>query len=155
MKKCKSCNKELPLNFFSKRSSSKDLLEAKCKTCKSLAAKKYYTENNVSKKVLARNEKKKQLIIDLLLETLKTNQCIDCGINDIRVLEFDHVRGEKRFNLMDSTNRKYGLNTIKEEIAKCEIRCRNCHKIKTAKTNNTLYNKWYEKFLIKGSIDFE
>ena len=57
--------------------------------------------------------------------------CIDCGIKNPVILEFDHVRGDKTNNIADMVNQSYGLTTIKEEIRKCEVRCANCHRIKT------------------------
>ncbi|HEX8733821.1 MAG TPA: hypothetical protein VF721_00770 [Pyrinomonadaceae bacterium] len=55
---------------------------------------------------------------------------MDCGISDWRVLEFDHRdRKTKRINIADST--KYSLKVAKEEIAKCDIVCANCHNIRT------------------------
>lgn len=27
--------------------------------------------------------------------------------------------------------RNFGIETLKKEIEKCEVRCRNCHKLKT------------------------
>ena len=57
--------------------------------------------------------------------------CVDCGNTDIRVLEFDHVRGEKIWSVSEMVTRGSGMDVLLAEIAKCEVRCRNCHVIKT------------------------
>jgi hypothetical protein len=44
---------------------------------------------------------------------------------DIDVLQFDHVRGLKRREV--STMLVFSLASIDAEIAKCEVRCANCH----------------------------
>ena len=58
-------------------------------------------------------------------------KCVDCGITDYRVLQYDHVTDNKVNDVGYMTNHGYGLETIKEEIRKCEFRCANCHQIKT------------------------
>lgn len=70
---------------------------------------------------------------------MKSNPCVDCGENDILVLEFDHVRGEKKFNISTRIATSTRWETIKSEIDKCEVRCANCHRRKTAKTLNWKY----------------
>lgn len=61
---------------------------------------------------------------------LSEHSCIDCGETNPMKLDFDHVRGEKEFDLACATN-NYGWTRIKKEIDKCEIRCANCHRVKT------------------------
>jgi hypothetical protein len=65
------------------------------------------------------------------LEHLKAHPCVDCGETDPVVLEFDHVRGEKHFNIGEAVRRNTSLARLEVEIAKCEIRCANCHRKKT------------------------
>ena len=60
-----------------------------------------------------------------IVKYLLNNSCVDCGEDDILVLEFDHVRGEKFKEV--SKMMRYSWERISEEIAKCEIRCCNCH----------------------------
>lgn len=64
---------------------------------------------------------------------LKTNPCVDCGETDPIILEFDHVTGDKEFNISDAAREGYGMQRLKDEIAKCEVRCANCHRKKTYK----------------------
>lgn len=45
------------------------------------------------------------------------------------VLEFDHVRGVKRAEVSEMAG--YSLRSARAEIAKCEVRCGNCHRRKT------------------------
>ena len=57
--------------------------------------------------------------------------CKNCGNKDWRVLDFDHVRGIKLFNLSNTGRWNFSLSKIKIEMRKCEVRCSNCHRIKT------------------------
>jgi hypothetical protein len=62
---------------------------------------------------------------------LSTHSCIDCGNPDIRVLEFDHIHGHKVDEISHLLSQGYGWSAIEAEIAKCEVRCANCHRLKT------------------------
>jgi hypothetical protein len=62
---------------------------------------------------------------------LKANPCVDCGETDIVVLEFDHIGNDKHFSISDATRLGYGMPKLKAEMAKCEVRCANCHRKKT------------------------
>lgn len=68
-----------------------------------------------------------------VIEYLKTHPCIDCGQLDIRVLDFDHTYpSQKRSGIARIAGAgTYSLAYLVEEIAKCEVRCSNCHRIKT------------------------
>lgn len=69
---------------------------------------------------------------DFVFKYLQEHPCIDCGESNPIVLEFDHVKGDKVDAISEMINH-YGIVKIKEEISKCEVRCANCHRIKTAK----------------------
>lgn len=66
---------------------------------------------------------------ELVRAHLEAHPCVDCGERDIAVLEFDHVRGVKRAEV--SLLAVYSLGAARTEIAKCEVRCGNCHRRKT------------------------
>jgi nitrate/TMAO reductase-like tetraheme cytochrome c subunit len=59
--------------------------------------------------------------------------CIDCGIKDWRVLDFDHI-SDKKYCIVHMIRDDRSLDAIFAEISKCVIRCRNCHQIKTMET---------------------
>jgi hypothetical protein len=63
----------------------------------------------------------------------KDRPCADCGGRwHPMVMEFDHLPGtSKLINLGDCRARKFGLKRILEEIAKCEVVCPTCHRIRT------------------------
>ncbi len=46
-------------------------------------------------------------------------------------MDFDHVRGEKKFNLGSVLALNVSAEILDEEIAKCDIVCANCHRIRT------------------------
>lgn len=63
-------------------------------------------------------------------EYLSGRCCKHCGIDDIRVLEFDHIdRQTKKYDISVMMGNSW--ETIMEEVAKCQILCANCHRIKT------------------------
>ena len=67
-----------------------------------------------------------QIILDC-----KAGGCVDCGESDPRCLDFDHVRG-KKLRSVSLMKTGYSVKVLREEIAKCEVRCANCHRKRTA-----------------------
>lgn len=56
--------------------------------------------------------------------------CVDCGYKEHAVaLDFDHIKGEKKFTISQDTKRS--LQSLRDEIAKCEVVCSNCHRVRT------------------------
>lgn len=63
------------------------------------------------------------------MDELKISKgCIDCGFNaHPHALHFDHVSGKKEFNVCNAKS----IAQAQREILKCEVRCANCHSIRT------------------------
>lgn len=70
-----------------------------------------------------------------VVEYLKTHPCVDCGESDPIVLEFDHIK-KKTKSISDMIRGAFSLDVIENEIKKCEVRCANCHRKRTAKQFN-------------------
>jgi len=68
---------------------------------------------------------------------LLKHPCVDCGENDIVVLQFDHVRGKKKYDISKMIGTGYPWALILKEIAKCEVRCANDHVRRTSKVQNS------------------
>lgn len=141
MKLCRVCSTEKELEYFGKNKSKKDGLQSSCKECSSRISKKYYSENQEKHKLLITRRKKENIHFarQQMIKFLDGKSCIDCGCNNLLVLEFDHIR-DKKDCISQMIASSCSWKTIKEEINKCEIRCRNCHGIKTHEEKNTY--KW-------------
>ncbi|KKL50104.1 hypothetical protein LCGC14_2308860 [marine sediment metagenome] len=65
---------------------------------------------------------------------LKGVPCADCGIPySPWVMDFDHVRGKKKFNLSRAYRKVSSIRRTSEEASKCEVVCANCHRDRTQK----------------------
>jgi hypothetical protein len=62
--------------------------------------------------------------------------CVDCGVDDVRVLEFDHI-DSKRFNVTKGAWLGYSVERLRSEIERCAVRCTNCHRLRTAERNGS------------------
>jgi len=129
MKKCSKCKKKKPTTEFSKDNSRKDGLAHKCKECHKELARDHYEANKDKYK------KRRQKVVEetrrYVQELKESNPCSDCGQHfHYCVMDFDHVRGEKKFNV-SQTGRFSNLGAVKLEIAKCDLVCANCHRVRT------------------------
>lgn len=129
LKKCVTCENDLSLDYFNKG-------QKICKTCHSQYYLKY--KNNpefmMRNQVHAKNNSKRLKIRNMaFINRYLTmfGKCIDCGEKNIRVLEFDHINGVKKKGIKLAASHTWSIDNIKKEIRKCEIRCCNCHRIKT------------------------
>lgn len=128
MKTCSKCGLTKDFDSFNKSSRNKDGLHAYCRDCQ----KAHYHSNadrhkaNVRKSRVRYTKAARSKVVDAL-----SGGCVDCGLKDIRVLDFDHVGVDKEFNVMDMVRKGYAISRVLDEIKKCEVRCKNCHAIKT------------------------
>lgn len=130
MKVCSTCRRSLPLDAFNLRSASPDRRQAVCRECNAVRSRRYYTENlekhrrAVADQVARTRAKNLERIGAFLLE----HPCVDCGEADLRVLDFDHRDGsDKTGEVMKLAKAAYSWARVMDEIAKCDVRCRNCH----------------------------
>lgn len=66
------------------------------------------------------------------IQKAKEHPCADCNVQyPYYVMEFDHVRGKKRYNLNRLAKVSASWATIDAEIAKCDVVCANCHRERT------------------------
>ena len=72
----------------------------------------------------------KQNLKRKLAEIKEASGCVDCGINNHIILDFDHLR-DKKYNISRMVHDGFSWKAIKKEIAKCQIVCANCHRIRT------------------------
>lgn len=100
---------------------------------KQIASRKYYEANKAKIKARTREHttRIRKAVREWLHVYLLSHPCVDCGETNPVVLEFDHVRGTKLFNVGEATSKGYSLKRVQAEVEKCEIRCANCHRQKT------------------------
>src|SRR2546430_5412285 len=124
---CPGCDKDLDLDRFSWKNQAKEIRQVWCKGCLKEANHVHYLNNTqlYKDRALHRNKQMADENKRQLYEYLSTHPCVDCGNSDIRVLDFDHVYGEKVENVSRLLGHSVAWPTILVEIAKCEVRCAN------------------------------
>lgn len=61
----------------------------------------------------------------------KSRPCADCNVSyPPVVMDFHHVRGVKKYNISKFGSRS--TSSLLREMAKCDILCANCHRIRHA-----------------------
>ena len=130
MKKCGKCSTSKPLDDFRLSSKSKDGRQSWCRKCFAAYEKeRWHNGDSVRKR---RNDDRRIARQRAMLNKIKLDSgCVDCGYNKAAVaLDFDHI-GKKSFSVSDGI--RIGLSDAKllAEVAECQVRCANCHRIVT------------------------
>jgi hypothetical protein len=131
VKRCCTCHRDQPLTSFNRRAASADGLQPRCRECSSA----WYLANRDSHRanVRERNERVRKEHHQRLGDYLSTHPCVDCGESDVRCLEFDH---RDPLTKVSEVTRMIALRltwaTVLTEIEKCDVRCANCHRRRTA-----------------------
>lgn len=128
-KECTKCNEVKNIDDFSMKKGKPRTI---CKSCNNQYFYKWYKNNRSTQIIRLKQNRKKNRdrVRQFVVEHLKQNPCVDCGNSNILVLEFDHVHGKKE-NVSHLMRQGCTLKRLKEEIELCEIRCCNCHRLKT------------------------
>lgn len=139
MRVCSKCKVIKDESDYYVKDSKSGRLHAHCKSCYRLHRTTYYAKHYETYKDEYRyraRERKKRLRDEYrknIKEYLLQNPCADCGEQDIRVLELDHINANnKTFSISQGVRLGYSWDKIYQEIQKCRVLCSNCHKKRTA-----------------------
>ena len=70
------------------------------------------------------------------IRSFKDKPCMDCGNRYPPIcMDFDHIpeRGPKLFNVSVAAGKLLLMKKLAAEIAKCDVVCANCHRLRTEK----------------------
>jgi|SRR5882757_216449 len=103
------------------------------------AARRHYEDNKDVYKQRAKAHKVKMVEqAQMYVRGLKSNPCTDCGgLFHPVAMDFDHL-GDKERNIADMVRDGSLIANIDKEVAKCELVCSNCHRLRTAKRGGWL-----------------
>src|SRR5437870_5766116 len=109
---CPSCSTDRLASDFCRNASRYNGLQSHCRTCR------------------AQRHKWRTWAVGVLKKAL--GGCVDCGYNDrAEALDFDHLDSSSKFKEIAHMVDK-SWHYILAEMAKCEIVCANCHRVRTS-----------------------
>ncbi len=114
----------------------------RCLDCRRAAGRAHYRANRAY--YLAKARRRQPRVVQetraWLLSYLREHPCVDCANSDIRVLEFDHRDGATKVRAIALlAGQGFSLarvqaeieSRVQAEIELCDVRCANCHRIRT------------------------
>lgn len=91
---------------------------------------RWYEDNKEEQK--RRSQVQRNKLRDEITIYKESFPCVDCGEYFLGVaMDFDHIGDDKICNVASMVQRN-GRLKIWDEIAKCELVCSNCHRVRTA-----------------------
>jgi len=132
---CSACGEDLSAAEFSFSDETRRLLNFYCRKCHAAYRRAHYVANKPDyiRQAIAQMKGRRERNRREVLLYLASHPCVDCGIADPVVLEFDH---RDRLTKLAEVSRlivNKPWARVHAEIEKCDVRCINCHRRKTAR----------------------
>jgi hypothetical protein len=111
-----------------------------CNKCQREYTRADYAKNKEKyvAKAKRNNERYKKETYEWLVVYFAEHPCVDCGETDPVVLDFDHRDGINKEMDVSGLMRDKRYEAAKAEVEKCDVRCSNCHRRRTARQQG-----WY------------
>lgn len=141
LKRCVTCHVDQPSSEFNRRAAASDGLQARCRSC----SRAWYVAHRVQHmaNTSRRSNDVRKDYQARLAAYLMEHPCVDCGETDVRCLEFDHEDpAQKSGEVTRFVTSGVAWQRILDAIAKCSVRCANCHRKRTA----GMQSSWREAF---------
>jgi len=113
--RCTKCKRDLPVDDFATDNQP---------FCRKRGFRRYRCRECVADYSAVIRERSRKLI-----QEAKDVPCMDCGVRwPFWIMEFDHRDPSKKDFEIGSEGRQFSKQKVKDEMAKCDIVCANCHK---------------------------
>jgi hypothetical protein len=138
MRTCSFCGQLKPDSSFSFRNVSTGALGDHCRTCQASYRKRHYQLNKAEyvRRAVEQMRRKRQDQVVRIRAYLSAHPCLECGEADILALDFDHTDATTKALAVGAMIGRRNWEAIEDEIAKCFVRCANCHRKRTARQRN-------------------
>jgi hypothetical protein len=125
MKRCYKCKETKPVDQFYRNPARPDGLGTDCKKCRIAAE-------------VARNGRLRAKV-----KALKNQPCMDCGGSfPPECMDYDHRDPSLKSFEIGRNRALTNWSRMEEELAKCDLICANCHRIRTQKQSDAgAFNK--------------
>lgn len=132
MRTCAKCGTGKPLEEFVRESRRPSGRGYRCLKC-AAAAQKVYHESAAGREAIKAQRIVRRGKLRALVNSRKDVPCSDCkGRFPLICMDFDHLGNEpKEDEISTMVHRLTSVERILAEIAKCEVVCSNCHRIRT------------------------
>lgn len=133
-RRCGRCGLSKSPDEFSIRYRDTGERQPWCRVCMAEYKRDWYVRNRDHQldRVRTNHERTTRENQDRAWDYLGQHGCVDCGEPDPVVLQFDHLN-DKRRDVSYMLLSGFTWAKIQAEIEKCQVRCGNCHRRKTAR----------------------
>lgn len=131
VKSCSKCGEKKPTTQFPARSEKgrEGERHSHCIECARWYVRQHYQRNRQKwiQKSMAQHA-----ALKVKLDLIKSKPCADCGKQyPPHAMDFDHLPGTVKFGNIGTLVSRVGAGRVMEEVAKCEVVCAVCHRIRT------------------------
>jgi hypothetical protein len=142
VKTCTGCGLERPMGEFPIKSVKTGRRGTRCRACRSAYGKIHYQKNRdrYCARPRAPHHEQREQYWAWVMNYLTSHPCVDCGETDPVVLQFDHRDRTEKVDDVGTMLNRSSWRVLLNEIAKCDVRCANCHRRRTAEEFN--WAKW-------------
>jgi hypothetical protein len=141
-KHCTGCRLERPISEFVIKNKDTGRRGTRCRACRSAYGKLHYEKHR--DRYMSRTRRPRHTQRDSywfwLMNYLASHPCVDCGQTDPIVLQFDHRDGTTKVGTVGAMLNRASWSALLAEVAKCDVRCANCHRLRTAEKFS--WSKW-------------
>lgn len=133
-RRCSRCGEIKPIEEFSIKNKTTGLRRVWCRDCARAYGREHYQKNRAAylAKTQRRRQESRPVVKAKIDAYLREHPCVDCGCTDITVLEFDHRDPLDKDRDIARLARSAEWPRVLTEIEKCDVRCANCHRKRTA-----------------------
>lgn len=130
---CARCHSEKPTEAFPIKDKTRGTRRSYCLPCCREYGREHYERNKPAYigRARSRNADLRPVNRAFIRSHLSTHPCVDCGTDELVILEFDHRDPRAKSDNVCRLIQSGSLDNLKAEVAKCDVRCGNCHRRKT------------------------
>jgi hypothetical protein len=131
---CCTCGQAKPVDEFVFKDKRRGTRSAKCRSCQAAYSREHYRRNRATylQRAATQRKRDRETRRQQLFDYLVTHPCVDCGEADPIVLEFDHRDRSIKRGSVSRLISQLSWAVVEFEIARCDVRCANCHRRRTA-----------------------